>query len=259
MTTLSYKERAERMSSPLAKRLLLLMENKQTNLSIAVDVTSKQQLLDVADAAGPHICVLKTHIDILEDFDTDVISQLQSLAEKHQFLIFEDRKFADIGNTVKKQYSQGIYKIASWADLVNAHTVPGPGIIQGLKEVGKPLQRGLLLLAQMSSSGTLTTGDYLEKTLSMAQEHADFVVGFIAQKRLLTKPDFLYFTPGVHLQSKGDALGQNYNTPQTAIGEGFSDSIIVGRGVYQASDVAQAAAQYREAGWNAYENRLKKD
>ena len=149
MTNLSYQERAEHISSPLAKRLLILMENKKTNLSIAADVTSKQQLLEIADAAGPRICVLKTHIDILEDFDTETITQLLFLAEKHQFLIFEDRKFADIGNTVKKQYSQGIYKIASWADLVNAHTVPGPGIIQGLKEAGAPLQRGLLLLAQM--------------------------------------------------------------------------------------------------------------
>lgn len=32
---------------------------------------------------GPHICVLKTHVDLHTDFSEDFVTQLQALAEKH--------------------------------------------------------------------------------------------------------------------------------------------------------------------------------
>jgi orotidine-5'-phosphate decarboxylase len=40
---------------------------------------------------------MKTHIDIIEDFDPSVVERLTELSQRHDFVIFEDRKFADIG------------------------------------------------------------------------------------------------------------------------------------------------------------------
>ena len=118
---MKYADRAKLTSNPTAKRLLILMDEKRTNLCCAADFIEKQQLLEFADLVGPEICVLKTHIDIVEDFDQDLLDQLIELSKKHNFLFFEDRKFADIGNTVKHQYADGIFHIANWAHIVNAH------------------------------------------------------------------------------------------------------------------------------------------
>eukprot|EP01027_Heterolobosea_sp_BB2_P023933 GEZU01036003.1.p1 GENE.GEZU01036003.1~~GEZU01036003.1.p1 ORF type:complete len:497 (-),score=161.54 GEZU01036003.1:38-1306(-) len=258
-----YSERAELCSNPTAKELLKLMDEKRTNLCVALDVTTKAEVLQYADTLGPYICCLKTHADIIEDFDQDLVSQLSELAKKHKFLIFEDRKFADIGNTVKYQYEKGVHRIAEWSHITNAHIVPGPGIIAGLKEVGLPRGRGLLLLAEMSSAGTMAKGDYTTAAIQMARENRDFVIGFISMRNLFssnnsaTESDdaFIHMTPGVQLGQKGDALGQQYNTPEDVIGRLGSDVIIVGRGIYTAKDIPAEAERYREAGWKAYAAR----
>jgi uridine monophosphate synthetase len=235
----------------MAKKLLMLMAQKQTNLSLACDVTTQKELLKWADLIGPSICVLKTHIDILEDFTADLPQKLRDLADKHQFLIFEDRKFADIGQTVSLQYGKGIYRIAEWADLINAHIVPGPGIIQGLKQVGLSQGKGLLLLAQMSSDGTLATGAYAETARKMGEEHPDFVCGFISLQKLSDQPGMIHFTPGVKLEKGTDALGQKYRTIEEILVENRSDVIIVGRDIMGASDPVAAAALYRKRAWDA--------
>lgn len=253
---LTYAERANCTVHPLAKRLLSLMDKKKSNLALAADVTSAKELLDLANTLGPDLCILKTHIDIIGDFDAQLPAKLRAAADKHQFLLFEDRKFADIGNTVLQQYQGGVYRISDWAHITNAHPLPGPGIIEGLKKVGLPKGNALLLLAQLSSAGSLIDRAYTEATVEMALRYPDFVIGFICQERLTEEPSLIHMTPGVQLASKGDALGQQYNTPHHAIVEKESDIAIVGRGVFQHSNPKQAAAEYREAAWDAYQQRL---
>jgi uridine monophosphate synthetase len=251
-TTLTFQKRAQHCKHPLGKRLFSLMEQKKTNLSVAVDVTSAQELLDFANLLGPSLCILKTHIDMLDDFTPDTIRLLKKTSEEHNFLLFEDRKFADIGHTVMHQYQGGIYKISSWAHITNAHSLPGSGIVEGLKSSGMKNGNGLLLLAELSSKDNFIDENYTQKTVELAFAYPEFVMGFICQKRLTNHPSYIHMTPGVEITSQGDSLGQRYNTPEEVITERGSDVIIVGRGIVKHPSPFEAASEYRERAWEAY-------
>ena len=119
----SYGERAIKFTNPTAKLILDTMERKKTNLAVSVDVTKTHDLLAIIDVVSPYVCLIKvklrlifeylfntlifslsfeTHIDILDDFDHSLIERLQSLSQERDFVIFEDRKFADIGQSQLK-------------------------------------------------------------------------------------------------------------------------------------------------------------
>lgn len=257
MKSLTYAQRARHFTIPLAQNLLCLMDEKKTNLALAADCTHADELLGFAEIIGPELCVLKTHIDILEDFSAATIRHLTALAKKHQFFIFEDRKFADIGMTVKRQYQSGLYRIAEWADLINAHALPGKGIIAGLKEVGLPLNRAALLLAEMSGENTLFTENYTKKCFEMACEHKDFIMGFVAQKRFIEAPDFIYFSPGIHLTESGDSFSQTYRLPHDAIYRDGIDIAIAGRVITASKTPLTTAQTLRQMAWDAYMARIQ--
>lgn len=245
---ISYEEKLEICNHSVAQKLLEIASEKKSNLIVSADVTTTQELLDLAEKVGPHIVALKTHMDIIMDFDPDgTILPLKDLATKYNFLLMEDRKFADIGNTQELQFAYGIYKISNWADFVTAQVIAGYESLDCFRNVG------VVAILGMSSKGTLTDSDYREAATKIALSHPN-VFGGVSQNK--TPNELLLFTPGINLAEAGDDKGQQYNTPQHAFEQLETDFIIVGRGIYKSEDAEKAALSYKIAGWNAYEASL---
>ncbi|KAK1596032.1 orotidine 5'-phosphate decarboxylase/HUMPS family protein [Colletotrichum navitas] len=359
----TFASRAESASHPLTAYLLRLMDLKASNLCLSADVPTARELLYLADKIGPSIVVLKTHHDIVAGWDynpqTGTGAKLAAIARKHGFLIFEDRKFGDIGNTVQMQYVAGSARIIEWAHIINVNMVPGKAAVTALAEAAArwrerypyevktsvtvgtprsesfddyeedngdghehtvgtprpadingrkgsivsittltqhfepapsprfprneshnsdevlyagieeaPMDRGLLILAQMSSAGNFMNKEYTQACVEAARENKNFVMGFVSQENLNTDTDdsFIHMTPGCQLPPEGDedneggvagdGKGQQYNTPEKLIELCGTDIVIVGRGILKAGDPQSEAERYRRKAWKAYLSRV---
>lgn len=246
---LSYEQKLEITKHPTAQKLLQIAVDKKSNLIVSADVMTTSELLNLAEKVGPQIVALKTHIDIIKDFDHDkTILPLVDLARKHNFLLMEDRKFADIGSTQELQFSKGIYQILKWADMVTSHLIAGKKSLECFKNVG------IIAILGMSCEGTLTDAHYQEEGLKVVENQPN-IMGCVAQRKI--SKEMLLFTPGISLEQVGDDKGQQYNMPDYVFLNLHTDFIIVGRGVYQAEDAEKASKSYRKIGWEAYEKSLK--
>ncbi|TRY61870.1 hypothetical protein TCAL_06262 [Tigriopus californicus] len=255
---LDFQTRSSKMLHPMAKKLVEVMIGKKSNLCAAVDVTKTSELLGLAEQLGPFVCVIKTHIDILEDFQYErTIKPLLALAQKHNFLLFEDRKFADIGNTVSLQFQKGLYAIATWADLITVHGIPGPSLLKALEKSSERCI-GAVMVSEMSCEGNLIDSEYTKKCISLVESTSSTcAMGVVSQSRLSHQSGILQFTPGVNLSTSKDNLSQRYVSPEQAILERGADIIIVGRGLTQSPNVEQTAKDYQSKAWEAYLTRIQ--
>ncbi|KAH6680695.1 humps family-domain-containing protein [Halenospora varia] len=337
ITSTSFAARAQNAAHPLSAYLLRLMALKSSNLCLSADVSTTNQLLHLANAIGPSIVVLKTHYDLISNWDynpqTGTGARLAKIARRHGFLIFEDRKLGDIGHTVQMQWTGGTARIVEWAHIVNVNMVPGKAAVDALAEASvkwrerkryevktdisvgtpraesiesdgegdtsggvtpvpereheggldvskeqrdagrkasivsittvsqhfepvnsprsyedyedgpfegieePPLERGLLILAQMSSKGNFMNREYTNACVEAAREHPDF-------------------SEDEDAEIAGDGKGQQYNTPQKIVGLMGNDIVIVGRGIIKAGDPVKEAERYRRKAWEAYIERI---
>lgn len=92
--------------------------------------------------------------------------------------------------------------------------------------------------------------------IKFAENHSEFVIGFISQSRVSSNPKFLHLTPGVNLKDSNDKFDQNYTSPSKAIKEKGADIIIVGRGISKSNEPGRMSKMYKEEAYLAYKELL---
>ena len=136
----AWGERWRLTASPIAKRYMNVAATKRSLVCLAADRTTMAGLFDLIETVAPYVAALKTHVDLVDDWSPEAWGRFCKAAHEADLLIFEDRKFADIGKISRAQMS-GIYDVRSWSDLVTAHLISGPDVVDGLQAGWKDANR----------------------------------------------------------------------------------------------------------------------
>lgn len=247
-------------ANPMARRWMETVVAKQSMVVLAADRYTMKGLNDLIDDVSQHVAALKTHVDLVDDWSREAWQEFCDKAKDADMLIFEDRKHGDIGRIARDQMG-GVYDSRNWADLMTAHLISGPPVLDGLAEGWEKVGRhgGVLLLAQMSSAGNLLEiPGYTDAVVDAGKEHPA-CFGFIGNgsraNELATLREKvgevkMIWTPGVNLVTGDAELGQRYGDPTEAVMAG-SDGIIVGSGIHRSDDPRAAAKQYADVSWAA--------
>lgn len=247
---LSYEEKRKKLNHPIGKKLIDISLEKKTNLVFSADIMYSNKILELVNSIGDIICGLKIHADIINDFSSSFITSLKKISLEKKFLLFEDRKLSDVGNTNYLQLHYGIHKISSWADIITVHLLSGKNSIQ---ELNLPCNMGLITISEMSSHDRLSDDNYIRNVLNISIKNPK-VIGTVAQRKVDDR--LLLFSPGINFSNNGNNQKKDYIHPRKAFEKNKTDFIIVGKAIYQSKNPVLEAEKYRKEAWKAYETKL---
>lgn len=217
-----------------------IISTKGTNICLAADVETIEELFSIIDKLGPYICMLKLHYDIIANFHDNLeetISKLNSVKQKYNFLIWEDRKFADIGYIMERQVKNHIIR---WADVISVHPIAGKESLEALSN----LPISLIIIGELSSSNSLTNSEYQTNVMkTISNSNNENIIGIVCQHKM--SDTLLNVLPGITFnQNKTDTKGQQYR----GIGDDstyFADIYVIGRSLINSNNPVELINKFQ--------------
>ena len=229
--------------------------SQASSIIVALDFSSDQPALALADHLDPQKCRLKVGKELFTSSGPALVRELQ----QRGFEVFLDLKFHDIPNTAAGA-------VAAAADLgvwmVNVHASGGEKMMVACRErlerfgAGKPLLIAVTVLTSMTERDLFGIGinvsaeEYASRLATLTKHCGLDGVVCSAQEAPKLKAEqgaaFQLITPGIRPVSADKGDQQRTMTPADALKAG-SDHLVIGRPITQAADpLAVLDALYAE-------------
>ncbi|KAJ5458501.1 hypothetical protein N7475_009889 [Penicillium sp. IBT 31633x] len=150
-------------------------------------------LLRLAADIGPHIAILNIPADVIDDWSSDTIEQLQYLARKHAFLLWEGSKILNplmnfmaradapleakqvLIDVIKKSYTSGPLRTATWSNLAISWA-PATPMDQQENDILIPTLRLAAREAVATTTKTIQTEIFAETDNHLSTEEVEMIM-----------------------------------------------------------------------------------
>lgn len=215
---------------------------KKSKICFSCDLNKFDDVIKSCEEIGDNIGIVKLHVDMFPDFTHEKMYKLKQIALKKNFLLWEDRKFADIGRVMIRQLTNKTYSIFEWADIISIHGIVGEESIKNLNDLGIMC----FIVSELSTKNNLIDNKYTEKCLEIAS-NTNSIVGCVCQSKISDK--YLHIVPGISDTKLFDDMGQTYSK---ITDKGFADFFVIGSALYKSEKPSEKIIQF-----NTIANSLK--
>lgn len=218
----------------------------QTPIIVALDFSSAQEALALADQLDPRLCRVKVGKELFTRCGPSVVEALQDRG----FDVFLDLKFHDIPNTTA-QAVKAAAELGVW--MVNVHCSGGLRMMAACREILEQAPNSRPLLIGVTVLTSLEQADLAEVGLNVSPEqqvlrlaglaHQAGLDGLVcsAQEAALLKREYASLqlvTPGIRPVGSIQDDQRRVLTPAQAMAAG-SDYLVIGRPITQAHQPIQ--------------------
>ena len=225
----------------------------RSRLAVALDLGTREAILEAARALAPEAGVLKLGLEVFVSQGPDLVREIAGAGAR----VFLDLKLHDIPNTVGRAAAAAV---STGASLVNCHAAGGPAMMKAFGEEGRgaaaraglprPSLVAVTVLTSLDAAALAAVGlagtprEAAVRLALLARESGlDGVVCSpeeISAIRAACGSDFLLVVPGIRPSGAESGDQKRVATPGDAIRAG-ADILVVGRPILDAPDRVAAA------------------